>query len=151
MPWNKNGPLCPNCGAPVSRQVPIVKIRIGKKRAYRLHIENPLISINGAKRCLACSTYVKYISSRHRPGREGRRYLLYKGKGVCPFSLGEQGWRLWKDLQKQGCVDGKTLNYSHFFYEATSFESYWEKWFSVVEPYLLPDVKIKKAVGTNGR
>ena len=57
-----------------------------------------------------------------------------------------------RDVKGEGiCVDGKTLNYSHFFYEATSFESYWEKWFSVVEPYLLPDVKIKKAVGTNGR
>lgn len=146
--WNRNGRLCPNCGSPVSRQVPIFKVRT--KRFIRLNIENPSISVNGEKRCFACSTYVKYLSCRNRRGyrRQGVRYLPYLKGCICPFSLAEQGWGLWQKMIKLDLVDkGNQLSPSDFVFFTRDFVSYWLQWFGLVGSFLSPQVKIKKDVG----
>ena len=136
MAWSKNGPRCPNCGTPVSRRIPVIELKWrskGRKRKLRLMAENRLLNQNDEVRCLACSSYIKYLSCRNQPDPVGRRYFRYDGRSVSPCYLVEQALHCWRQLQTHGLVtDSKPLDF-FLTLDLSGFVSFWNEFASLLK------------------
>ncbi|MCD6421994.1 hypothetical protein J7L13_01430, partial [bacterium] len=102
MPWAKNGPRCPHCNSPVSRQIPLLRLKRkinGQKHLGVIYLGNPQVRVRTGSgeekvvRCRLCTTYVEYLS------RGGRRYFPWQGpQKIAPVSLALLGAEATKQL-----------------------------------------------------
>lgn len=142
MPWAKNGPRCPYCGSPISRRIPLVRLKrkVNKQKHLSvIYLANPQVRVRTDSReekvvrCRLCTTYVEYLS------RGGRRYFPWQGRQkIAPVSLALLGKEA---TERVNALLGLKVQISPAQLLAWaegvgSFEEFFQKWFEFVRPHL---------------